>query len=251
MEPGLLALLGLFVGAIVNVLVDRLPPYDYVDGVPAGARPRNLASWEYLPFASLVGARRSQRVPHRAFSVRYPLVELSTAFLFGFAWYRIEDPIWILVLTLVVIPILLALTFTDFETTFLPDKLVFPLAGLFLATSFFIPEREWWEGLAGGVVGFAIFFPLAWLGDRLNRPLMGMGDVKLSGALGLWLGLTPLLLALYLGVLLGGAVALVVYAARLFGFDRVLIPYGPYLVAGALVSWFYHESIFDWISTQV
>lgn len=85
MEPGLLALLGLFVGAIVNVLIDRLQPYDYVDGVPSGARPRSLAGWEYLPFASLVGARRSQRVPHRAFSVRYPLVELGTAFLFGFA----------------------------------------------------------------------------------------------------------------------------------------------------------------------
>ncbi|MEK9676663.1 MAG: prepilin peptidase, partial [Chloroflexota bacterium] len=62
--------------------------------------------------------------------------------------------------------------------------------------------------MTGGLVGYAIFFLLAWLGDRLNRPLMGMGDVKLSGALGLWLGLAPLLLALYLGVLLGGAVAL-------------------------------------------
>ncbi len=79
---------------------------------------------------------------------------------------------------------------------------------------------------------------------------MGWGDVKLSAALGAILGLAPLFLGLYIGVLIGGFVALIVYAARMFGFNRILIPYGPYLVAGGIVSMFYFRTIADWITTQ-
>ena len=80
---------------------------------------------------------------------------------------------------------------------------------------------------------------------------MGWGDVKLSAALGAMLGLAPLLLGLYMGVLIGGLVAIIIYAARLFGFNRILIPYGPYLIAGGIVSMLYFRSMADWIATQL
>ena len=99
--------------------------------------------------------------------------------------------------------------------------------------------------------GYAGFYPFAWIGDRLNRPVMGWGDVKLAAALGAILGLAPLGLGLYIGVIIGGAVAIVVYAARLIGFNRILIPYGPYLVASGIISMLYFRSIADWISSQL
>jgi len=52
-----------------------------------------------------------------------------------------------------------------------------------------------------------------------------------------------------ISVLIGGFVAIIVYAARLFGFNRILIPYGPYLIAGGIVSMLYFRSITDWIAT--
>ncbi len=149
---------------------------------------------------------------------------------------------------LVFISILIALAFIDFETTFLPNNLVLPLLAAALIVSFFVPDREWWHGLAGAAAGYAVFYPFAWIGDRLGRPVMGWGDVKLSAALGAILGLAPLALALYLGVLVGGAVAIVIYAGRLFGFNRILIPYGPYLVTGGIVSIFYYQTIAEWIT---
>jgi len=251
MEAGLFALLGLFVGAGLNELVDRSPPHDYVDGVTKGARPRPIKYWECLPLLSLYGAVKSTRVPFPNFWIRYPLVELTTAALFGLAWYRVADPAWLLVVILVLISVLIALVFIDFETTYLPDVLVLPALGVGLIASFFVPDREWWQGLAGAAAGYAIFYPFAWIGDRLNRPVMGWGDVKLSAALGAMLGLAPLLLGLYMGVLIGGLVAIIVYAARLFGFNRILIPYGPYLIAGGIVSMLYFRSIADWIATQI
>ena len=233
MEPGLFAILGLFVGGVLNVIVDRSPPHDYVDGVVAqGARPRSIRYWEWLPFLSMIGAIKQTRVPFPNHWSRYPLVELSSAALFGLAWYQISEPTWLFVVWLVPVAVLVALAFIDFETTFLPDVLVLPVLGIGLLTSFFIPEREWWQGLAGAAAGYAVFYPFAWIGDRLNRPVMGWGDVKLSAALGAILGLAPLFLGLYIGVLIGGFVALIVYTARIFGFNRILIPYGPYLIAG-------------------
>ncbi|MBT4124880.1 MAG: prepilin peptidase [Chloroflexi bacterium] len=252
MEPGLLAILGLFVGGVLNVIVDRSPPHDYVDGVTAqGARPRSIKYWEWLPFLSAYGAMKNSRVPFPNHWSRYPLVELTSAALFGIAWYRISDPTWLFAISLILIAVLIALSFIDFETTYLPDVLVLPVLVVGLLVSFFIPDREWWQGLAGAAAGYAVFYPFAWIGDRLNRPVMGWGDVKLSAALGAILGLAPLLLGLYLGVLIGGFVALIVYAARIFGFNRVLIPYGPYLVAGGIVSMLYFRTIADWISTQL
>ncbi|MDA1279805.1 MAG: A24 family peptidase [Chloroflexi bacterium] len=252
MEPGLLAILGLFVGGILNVVIDRSPPHDYVEGVVSvGARPRQLKPWEWLPLVSVFGAFRSRRVPFPNLWIRYPAVELTTAAVFGIAWYRLPDPAWYLAISLVFVAILVALAFIDLETTYLPDVLTLPLLGIGIIVSFFVPDREWWQGLAGAAVGYSIFFPFAWIGDRLSRPVMGWGDVKLSAALGAILGLTPLFLALYLGVLIGGAVAVIVYAARLFGFNRILIAYGPYLVIGGIVSMLYFRAIADWISGQL
>jgi leader peptidase (prepilin peptidase)/N-methyltransferase len=252
MEPGLFAILGLFVGGVLNVVVDRVPPHDFVDGVIAeGAHPRPIKYWEWLPLFSAYGAARSNRVPDPSLWLRYPLVELSTAALFGLIWSQLSDPTWLLIVILVLVSALIALAFIDFETTYLPDPLVFPVFAIGLLASFFVPDREWWQGLAGAAVGLAIFYPISWLGDRLNRPLMGLGDVKLSGALGAILGLAPLLLGLYIGVLIGGLVAIFVYAARLFGFNRVVIPYGPYLVAGGIVSMLYFRAMADWIATQL
>ena len=67
METGLFALLGLFVGTRLNVLVDRFPPHDYVDGVTKGAHPCQIKYWEWLSFLSLYGAAKSTRVPFRTF----------------------------------------------------------------------------------------------------------------------------------------------------------------------------------------
>ena len=99
--------------------------------------------------------------------------------------------------------------------------------------------------------GYAGFYPFAWIGDRLNRPVMGWGDVKLAAALGAILGLAPLGLGLYIGAIIGGAVAIVVYAARLIGFNRILVPYGPYLVASGIISMLYFRSIAEGISGQL
>ena len=255
MEAGYFAIFWLLIGRPLNAVIDRLLPHDYVDGVIAkGAHTRPLQWWEWLPILSAVGAAKTRRVPFPNLWVRYPIVELTTAALFGLTWYRLSQlnlQIWLILISLAFIATLITLAFIDFETTYLPDALVLPLLTVAIVVSFLVPDREWWQGLAGARLDMRGFYPFAWIGDRLNRPVMGWGDVKLAAALGAILGLAPLGLGLYIGVIIGGAVAIVVYAARLIGFNRILIPYGPYLVASGIISMLYFRSIPDWISGQL
>jgi hypothetical protein len=52
-------------------------------------------------------------------------------------------------------------------------------------------------------------------------------------------------------MLIGGFIAIIVYAVRMFRFNRVLKPYGPYLVSGGIVSMLYFRTIVDWIEAQI
>jgi leader peptidase (prepilin peptidase)/N-methyltransferase len=88
--------------------------------------------------------------------------------------------------------------------------------------------------LAGMIGLFAFYFLLNLVSPRG----MGFGDVMLSGTLGLYLGYLgwgPLLVGAFLGFLLGAAGGLVFIALGRGG-RKSHIPFGPYMLAGALVA---------------
>ena len=153
MEAGYFAIFWLLIGRPLNAVIDRLLPHDYVDGVIAqGAHPRPLQWWEWLPILSAVGAAKTRRVPFPNLWIRYPIVELTTAALFALSWYRLSQlnlPIWLILISLAFIATLIALAFIDFEMTFLPDAVVLPLLTVAIVVSFLVPDREWWQDLAG------------------------------------------------------------------------------------------------------
>lgn len=92
-----------------------------------------------------------------------------------------------------------------------------------------------WPGvaiqLAVAVAVFGLFVAAFWLGQ------MGGGDVKLIGALALWLPPQPLLWMLVVMSLLGGALTLLMVADKLLRKKRQLpeIPYGVAIAMAALL----------------
>lgn len=113
--------------------------------------------------------------------------------------------------------------------------------------------------ILGGVAGFAIMFALFWLagvfvkiigrvrGQAVEEVALGFGDVTLSGVLGLFLGFPGILGGLMLAVFLGGAVSLI-YLLVMLGLRRyrmfTALPYGPSLVMGAIIWYFFRGIIF-------
>lgn len=104
--------------------------------------------------------------------------------------------------------------------------------------------------LIGGAVGYGAMFFLYWLGAQLAKlagrmrgepvveDALGYGDVNLSGVLGLMVGWPLVGYSLLFGILIGGVVSLVylVFKALLRRYTLfTAIPYGPFLIAGAMV----------------
>lgn len=241
-------ILGLLVGGVMNAVADRIPPLDpEYDGPFISDTVRPLKWWEYLPLLSYVSASRAPRMKVANGAWRYPVLEISTAFAFWLAATRFDDNMVVMIAVALFAASLVTLAFIDFETKYLPFKLVYPTGIAALAFAPFWPVLAWWQSLAGAAAGFAVFYPIYWLGIRLNRPLMGGGDAYLAAAMGAMPGLQMLFLGLNIGVVIGGVAALIVLAGRMFGRQQRVIAYGPYLSIGGLVALYYGRSIMDFI----
>ncbi len=123
--------------------------------------------------------------------------------------------------------LLLLMTVTDFEQYCLFDAMTIPFAlgGAVLSTFIYGSTAHWIA--AGG--GFFLFLLIA----ILSRGAMGGGDVKLIGALGLWLGIEGLLFVITVGTIAGGLSALLML---LLGVKtkKSFFAYGPYFALTAL-----------------
>jgi len=110
--------------------------------------------------------------------------------------------------------------------------------------------------ILGGMVGFASMLVLYLLGDLMIRLMarvrgeviddvaLGFGDVSLSGVLGLMLGFPGIVLGLFLARLLGGVVSLVYLVSMLVLRKYQMfsaLPYGPFLIAGAILLLFFRD----------
>lgn len=112
--------------------------------------------------------------------------------------------------------------------------------------------------LIGGAAGFGMMYVFYYLGVLFARFMarrrgqieegdaLGYGDVNLTGVLGLMLGWPAILPGLILAVLVGGAFSLL-YLAVMLLFRRykllTAIPYGPFLILGAVLILFFPELI--------
>ena len=98
----------------------------------------------------------------------------------------------------------------------------------------------------GFTVGGGVLWVLAWLGPYLvGKGGMGGGDIKLLAMVGAFLGWKPALLTIMIGSLTGSIIGISLIALRIIKRDDY-IPFGPFLVLGALLSMFFAQPLLDW-----
>src|SRR4051794_26716557 len=227
-------LLGLAIGSFANVVAYRLPRGESLSHPPSHCPScgHPIRPYDNIPVVSWLVLRRRCRDCRTPISPRYPLVEAATGVLFGaVTWVRWDDATAI-ALGLVLVAFLVPLTLIDLDVRKLPNALVYSCAavGLVLGTAL-DPGGEPERLLAGAIV-FAAFFLAA-----LAYPAgMGMGDVKLAGVLGLYLG-REVGVAVGAALLLALVVGLAIIARRGMAAGRkTAVPFGPFLAAGAVVA---------------
>jgi leader peptidase (prepilin peptidase)/N-methyltransferase len=224
-------LFGGLVGSFLNVVAHRVPRGESI--VSPGSRCPNCGSpvkpYDNLPVLSWLILRGRCRNCGTPISPRYPLVELLTALVFA-AVVAVRGFDNDLVLELPFVATLIALAAIDLDHRLLPNKIVYPLAAYGVIATLLVDSDDLVENLIAGA-GTFLFLLAAVLAYPRG---MGMGDVKLGGAMGLFLGLS-VIPALLVAFLSGSVIGIAIIAREGAAGRKKAVPFGVFLALGGIV----------------
>lgn len=239
------ALTGLAIGSFLNVVIYRIPAHESLSRPPSrcpscGHRVRARHNIPVLGWLVLRGkcADCGTRI-----SIRYPLTELVTMLLFVAIAVQLNhlDVLPALPAYLCFAAVGIALTCIDLDVRLLPDSIVlptYPVLAVLLSIAAIAQHDP--AALIRAVIGAAALFGFYYALTFAYPAGMGYGDVKLAGIVGGVLGFLSyqaLLIGAFGAFLIGSAGGLFVILKQQ-GSRKSAIPFGPFMVAGALLAFF-------------
>ena len=239
----LAAAFGAILGSFLNVVIWRLPrgeslvsPPSHCPSCGAPVKP-----YDNIPVVSWLVLRGRCRNCGAPISARYPLVEALTAALMAVVVivHGPDRDVW---LGFVFVLLLVPCAFIDLDHRIIPDKITFPGAIVGLILVAVLHTDDLLEHVIAGVAAFAFLFA-AWF---VYPGGMGFGDVKLAGVMGIYLGRSvgP---AMFVALLTGSLVGVAIIARKGSAEGRkTAVPFGPFLVIGALVGLYAGDEMVDW-----
>lgn len=233
---------GLVLGSFVTVVGYRVPRGESIVGprsrcTACGAQ---IAAYDNVPVVSWAILRGRSRCCGERISARYPLTELGLGLLYAATVAVLWDDPTEVALGLVFVTMLMAITLTDLDQRVIPNKvlLVASAIGVVIAAvgdPGSLPERAIAAAAAGGLLfAAALAYPRG----------MGLGDVKLAAAMGLFLGrnVAP---AILVALLAGTLVGLAMIARHGAAARKSAIPFGPFLALGGVVGLLAGDQLVD------
>lgn len=259
---------GLVVGSFLNVCIVRLPKGRSIVNPPSHCpKCQERIKWyDNIPVLSFFILRGRCRSCGQKISWRYPIVELMNGMFY--IWIYSEFGLGgEMILVMALCSALIVITFIDLDYQIIPDVITLPgmLAGLILGPFFmtalsdplpfglagvFPHAGPYVTGLLNSFIGLmmggAPLFIIGWLWERLrNIEAMGGGDVKLMAMVGSLIGWKGALLTIMLGALTGSLAGMILIIFKRHSMNKV-IPFGPFLALGAVITTFYGHEIVYW-----
>ena len=265
---GIVLLFGLIVGSFLNVCIARIPLESSIISPPSHCpRCKTPIRWyDNIPLVSFALLRGRCRTCGRRISWRYPLVELLNGLLFlltisefGFTGEA--------VLVMALCSSLVVIAFIDLDHQIIPDVITYPgmALGLVVAPFFMttlagplpfwlgavLPPLGWnvtlfLNAFIGLVLGGAPLYLIGYLWEKFRKiEAMGGGDVKFMAMVGSFLGWKGAFLTIMLGALSGSVVGVALIVLKKHQAEQV-IPFGPFLVFGTLLTLFMGNEIISW-----
>jgi leader peptidase (prepilin peptidase)/N-methyltransferase len=240
----LVFLFGACLGSFLNVCIYRIPLEQSV------VKPRShcpgcgtmIAWYDNIPLLSYTLLRAKCRHCGMRISPRYFLVELLTGLLFLLVWDRYGISAFTPVYWLVLFGLILA-TFVDFEHMIIPDRCSLGGMALGLIASAIAPSIQGADNVLDSVVRSAVglvagsgsLWLVGFIGKLVfKKDAMGLGDVKLLGALGAFLGWQAVLFIVMVSSFIGSISGVVMILTGKKEWQS-RIPYGPYIALAAVI----------------
>jgi leader peptidase (prepilin peptidase)/N-methyltransferase len=247
----LAGIFGLAIGSFLNVVIYRVPAGESIVSPPSkcpqcGHEIRNRHNIPVFGWLVLGGRCADCANP---ISPRYPLVEFTTGILFAVFTLDVGKLHWALAAYLYFTAAGLALAMIDIDHKRLPDAIVlpsYPVIAVLLTVAAGVDDN-WWA-LARAGIGAAALFAFYFATAFAYPKGMGFGDVKLAGLLGgllAYISWGTLVVGAFGGFLLGAVGGVLVLAARR-GDRKTAIPFGPFMIAAAVIAVFTGAHLSHW-----
>ena len=270
-------ILGAIIGSFLNVVIHRVPREQSIV-FPNSTCPSchtALRPYDNIPIFSFLILRGRCRFCRKPISIRYPIVESLTAFLFVAVALR-DGTSFALPFDLAFVAALLALIFIDAEHMILPNVITYPGILFALLTRIVLPYLAgpahfddlpglimrlppnlslWSASLIGAAIGALAGGGSLWLIGFLWKKLrgveaMGLGDVKMMFMVGAYLGWRLAALTIFVGVLSGSLIGIAIMMKRGERNMKMMLPFGIFLGIGAIASLFFGHFVVELYASQ-
>ena len=237
----LIIILGLFIGSFLNVVIYRLPKNQSLM-YPRSYCPvckEKLKIIDLIPILSYFINKGKCRYCGNKISFQYPLVESITAFLFllTFLKYGLNTEFIIYIL---LISSLICVSFIDFRYQIIPNEITFVFIPLGLIFSLIFKHMIFMNSLLGLIIPSGLLLLIAFI----YKSGMGIGDVKLIGMIGVFLGWKFALISIFIGALVGSIYGIyIMFIGK--GNRKTRIPFGPFISLGAVIMILYGNNLIN------
>ena len=231
---------------------DKIPPEKFNLLVPRSHCPKckaPIGSFENIPVISYVLKKGKCQHCGNSISIQYPLIEIITAIMTGYAAFKFGFS-WQSAAAILLVWGLITLTVIDFKTTLLPDNITLPFLWLGIVVNYFELFCSLEDSVLGAIFGYMSLWTVFQIFKIITgKEGMGYGDFKLLALLGAWLGWQYIVPIILISSVVGSIIGITLLLTRALKRDMP-IPFGPYLALAGMICLFWGEpvkSIFNYL----
>jgi leader peptidase (prepilin peptidase) / N-methyltransferase len=249
-EVAAAGIVGAVVGSFLNVCIFRMPLGRSIvwPGSVCAKCSRPLAWYENIPVLSFLVLGARCRTCGAPISWQYPIVEAVTAAMFAFLYWSL-GPTVLFLSRAVFGSALVTLFAIDLEHHLLPNAITLP--GIVVGFVFSVfADPGWLASVIGILAGGGVLWGIAEAYFRIRHEEgLGMGDVKMLGMIGAFLGWKLMLLTLVLASVAGSVIGVALIVSKR-GDMKYALPFGTFLALGAGAAMTVGPSILSWYLGQ-
>jgi len=238
----LVFIIGTVFGSFYNVVGYRLPKGESIVAPPSHCPNCNtrLGALELFPVLSYIFQKGKCKHCQKRISAFYTIFELLTGLLFLLSYISFGFSLQ-LIIVLTFISMLIIIVVSDYNYMIISDEVLI-FFGIILGLEIFLINgpNEFVKSIASGILAFVTMFAIKKFGDFIfKKESMGGGDIKLMFIFGLVLGYPVAIMSIFVGSIIGLPISLILLNKN----TEHIIPFGPFLAAGAIILLLLHINL--------